>query len=252
MILYFSASCNSKYLANKLGDRLNDEVVDLFAYMREGRHETFISDKPFVLVSPTYSWRVPRFLSAYLSKCNFRGFRDFYVVMDYGDSCGNAYMFIKEDIEKLGLNFRGLYGIRMPENYVMLIDLEADEVNRRIIGESTREIEQISTYIKNKETFPKKKVGLLGKLQSALINPIFFKFIVKDRDFYATDECISCGLCKKVCVLNNISYQNSKPIWNGKCTHCSACISKCPVAAIEYGKKTQGKKAYLLSKIWDK
>ena len=42
----------------------------------------------------------------------------------------------------------------MPENYVMLFDLEADEVNRRIIGESTREIEQISTYIKNKETSP--------------------------------------------------------------------------------------------------
>lgn len=218
MILYFSASCNSKYLANKLGDRLNDEVVDLFAYMREGRHETFISDKPFVLVSPTYSWRVPRFLSVYLSKCNFRG----------------------------------LYGIRMPENYVMLFDLEADEVNRRIIGESTREIEQISTYIKNKETFPKKKVGLLGKLQSALINPIFFKFIVKDRDFYATDKCISCGLCKNVCVLNNISYEKGKPDWNGTCIHCAACISKCPVSAIEYGKKTPGKNRYLLEKLIDK
>lgn len=218
MILYFSATGNSKYLANKLGDRLNDEVVDLFAYMREGRHETFISDKPFVLVSPTYSWRVPRFLSVYLSKCNFRG----------------------------------LYGIRMPENYVMLFDLEADEVNRRIIGESTREIEQISTYIKNKETFPKKKVGLLGKLQSALINPIFFKFIVKDRDFYATDKCISCGLCKNVCVLNNISYEKGKPVWNGTCTHCAACISKCPVSAIEYGKKTPGKNRYLLEKLIDK
>ncbi len=218
MILYFSASCNSKYLANKLGDRLNDEVVDLFAYMREGRHETFISDKPFVLVSPTYSWRVPRFLSVYLSKCNFRG----------------------------------LYGIRMPENYVMLFDLEADEVNRRIIGESTREIEQISTYIKNKETFPKKKVGLLGKLQSALINPIFFKFIVKDRDFYATDKCISCGLCKNVCVLNNISYEKGKPDWNGTCTHCAACISKYPVSAIEYGKKTPGKNRYLLEKLIEK
>lgn len=205
-------------MANKLGDRLNDEVVDLFAYMREGRHETFISDKPFVLVSPTYSWRVPRFLSVYLSKCNFRG----------------------------------LYGIRMPENYVMLFDLEADEVNRRIIGESTREIEQISTYIKNKETFPKKKVGLLGKLQSALINPIFFKFIVKDRDFYATDKCISCGLCKNVCVLNNISYEKGKPDWNGTCTHCAACISKCPVSAIEYGKKTQGKNRYLLERLIDK
>lgn len=251
MILYFSATGNSEYLAKELGDKLNDKVIDLFAHIKEGRAGDFVSGKPFVLLSPTYSWRVPRFLSAYLSKCNFKVSRDFYVVMDYGDSSGNAYKYIKEDIEELGLNFRGLYGIRMPENYVMLFDLEADEVNRRIIGESTREIDKISTYIKKRETFPKKRVGLLGKLQSALINPIFFKFIVKDRDFYATDKCISCGLCEEVCVLNNISYKEGKPVWNGKCTHCSACISKCPVAAIEYGKKTQGKKAYLLSKIWD-
>lgn len=249
MILYFSGTGNSEYLAKKLGKVLDDEVVDLFSYIKEGKTQNFSSGRPFVLVSPTYSWRVPRFLTEYLSTCIFKGNKDFYLVINYGDSYGNAYKYIKEDIQKLGLNFRGIYGIRMPENYVMLFDLEADEVNRRIIGESTREIDKISTYIKNKETLPKKKVGLLGKLQSALINPIFFKFIVKDRDFYATDECISCGLCEKVCVLNNISYRNGKPIWNGKCTHCSACISKCPVAAIEYGKKTQGKDRYLLKKL---
>lgn len=249
MILYFSGTGNSEYLANKLGDELGDEVVDLFSYIKEGKSGEFISEKPFVLVSPTYSWRVPLFLSEYLKKCDFKDSRDFYLVINFGGSCGNAYKYINEDCDKIGLNFRGLYGVRMPENYLMLFDLDSKEVNKKIIHEARAEIDMIGSFIRNKEKFPKEKVNFIGKFQSAVINPIFFKFITKDKKFYATDKCISCGLCEKVCVLNNISYNNSKPVWNGTCIHCVACISKCPVSAIEYGKKTQGKDRYLLSKI---
>lgn len=251
MILYFSGTGNSEYLAKLLAKDLNDDIVDLFSYIKEGRPGFFESDSPFVLVCPTYSWRVPLFLSKYLLTCDFKGSRDFYVLMNYGDSCGNAYDYIKEDLHKLGLNFMGLYGLKMPENYIMLFDLDNPETNKKIIAKAKSNISNIAKYIKNKEEFPKRKVGIVGKFQSAVINPIFFKFITKDKNFYATDKCISCGLCEKVCVLNNISYEDGKPIWNGKCTHCSACISKCPVSAIEYGKKTQGKDPYLLSKILD-
>lgn len=251
MILYFSATGNSEFLAKSLGDELGDEVVDLFSYIKEGRSGVFESDSPFVLVCPTYSWRVPLFLSKYLLTCDFKGSRDFYVVMDYGDSCGNAYYYIKEDLHKLGLNFKGLYGVKMPENYIMLFDIDSKEVNEKIIEEGSKKVGEIASFIRNKEAFPKKNVGLTGKFQSGVINPIFFKFIAKDNKFYATDKCISCGLCEKVCVLNNISYEDGRPVWNGKCTHCAACISKCPVSAIEYGKKTQGKDPYLLSKILD-
>lgn len=249
MILYFSATGNSEFLAKSFGDELGDEVVDLFSYIKEGRSGVFESDSPFVLVCPTYSWRVPLFLSNYLLTCDFKGSRDFYVVMNYGDSCGNAYYYIKEDLHKLGLNFKGLYGVKMPENYIMLFDIDSKEVNKKIIEEGSKKVGEIASFIRNKEAFPKKNVGLTGKFQSGVINPIFFKFIAKDNKFYATDKCISCGLCEKVCVLNNISYEDGRPVWNGKCTHCAACISKCPVSAIEYGKKTQCKDPYLLSKI---
>lgn len=251
MILYFSGTGNSEYLAKKLGKVLDDEVINLFSYIKEEKTKTFSSEKPFVLVSPTYSWRVPRFLTEYLQTCNFNGNKDFYLVINYGDSCGNAYKYIKEDCDKIGLNFRGLYGLKMPENYIMLFDLDGEEANKKIIEKASSQIVEISNYIKNNEDFPQKKVGLVGKFQSAVINPIFFKFITKDKKFYVTDKCISCGLCEKVCVLNNISYEKGKPVWNGTCTHCAACISKCPVAAIEYGKKTQGKERYLLSKIFN-
>ena len=249
MILYFSATGNSEFLAKSLGDELGDEVVDLFSYIKEGRTGVFESTSPFVLVCQTYSWRVPLFLSNYLLTCDFMGSRDFYVVMDYGDSFGNAYEYIKDDLDNLGLNFKGLYGLKMPENYVMLFDLDSPEVNKKIIEASKEDLGKVASYIKDREDFPKKKVGFVGKFQSGVINPIFFKFIAKDKKFYATNKCISCGLCEKVCVLNNITYKEGRPVWNGKCTHCAACISKCPVSAIEYGKKTQGKDPYLLSKI---
>lgn len=249
MILYFSGTGNSEYLAKLLAEDLDDENVDLFSYIKDGKKGEFISEKPFVLVSPTYSWRVPLFLSEYLKKSDFKGSKDFYLVINFGGSCGNAYKYIKDDVYKIGLNFRGLYGVRMPENYLMLFDLDSKEVNKKIIHEARAELDMIGYFIRNNEDFPKEKVGLVGKFQSAVINPIFFKFIVKDKKFYANDKCVSCGICEKVCVLNNISYNEGRPVWHGNCTHCSACISKCPKGAIEYGKKTVGKTRYLLENI---
>ena len=52
MILYFSGTGNSEYLAKELGKALGNEVVDLFSYIKIGKSETFTSDRPFVLVSP--------------------------------------------------------------------------------------------------------------------------------------------------------------------------------------------------------
>lgn len=53
MILYFSGTGNSEYLAKKLGKVLDDEVVDLFSYIKEVKTQNFSSGRPFVLVSPT-------------------------------------------------------------------------------------------------------------------------------------------------------------------------------------------------------
>ena len=67
---------------------------------------------------------------------------------------------------------------------------------------------------------------------------------IKDKPFRVLDTCIGCGLCEKNCVMSNITMQDGRPVWNGNCTHCMACICGCPEAAIEYGKKSVGKPRY--------
>ncbi|WP_408610337.1 EFR1 family ferrodoxin [Lacrimispora sphenoides] len=52
---------------------------------------------------------------------------------------------------------------------------------------------------------------------------------------------LSCGKCAELCPLNNIILTDGKPVWGNHCTHCMACLHRCPTEAIEYKKKTQGK-----------
>ena len=79
---------------------------------------------------------------------------------------------------------------------------------------------------------------------SAVVNPAFYTLFVKDKKFSADGKCTGCGMCAKLCPMNNIALRAGKPEWKGYCTHCMACICSCPAHAIEYGKKSLGKPRY--------
>lgn len=40
--------------------------------------------------------------------------------------------------------------------------------------------------------------------------------------------------------------KDHRPVWGKECTHCMACIVKCPKKAIEYGNKSKGKNRYYI------
>ena len=62
---------------------------------------------------------------------------------------------------------------------------------------------------------------------------------VHAKKFQATNACTSCGKCAVICPLNNIRLTNGTPVWGKNCTHCMACINRCPTQAIEYGNHTK-------------
>ena len=47
MILYFSGTENSEYIANNLRKILVDDAVDLFHFIKNGEKQTFESEKTF-------------------------------------------------------------------------------------------------------------------------------------------------------------------------------------------------------------
>lgn len=54
-----------------------------------------------------------------------------------------------------------------------------------------------------------------------------------EEHFDVTDDCISCGICVKVCPRANWSLGNEKAETIGQCDYCLACIQNCPKKAIQ-------------------
>lgn len=246
MVIYFSGTGNSKYCAKLIASKLDDECVDSFGYIKNQIAGEFVSGKPWVFVAPTYCWRLPHIFEDFIRTANFDGTEDAYFVMTCGVEIGNATASLKELCLTKGFRFKGVLEVVMPENYIAMFDAPEDEEAQRIIKAGTRVAERNVKYIAEGNDFPDVKVGFVDKIKSGPTNPIFYKFFVKDKDFYATDDCIGCGQCVELCVLNNISLKEGKPVWHGNCTHCMACICKCPAEAIEYGKISIGKPRYRL------
>ncbi len=64
--------------------------------------------------------------------------------------------------------------------------------------------------------------------------------LLMDKTYYINENCNSCGICSKVCPVNNIQMKDGKPIWLNNCENCLACYNWCPKKAIEGGVAQKG------------
>lgn len=249
MILYFSGTGNSEYAAKRIGRELNDEVLDLFNKIRSRDCSELHGDRPWVVVAPTYAWRIPRIVQEWLEHTKLSGNSHVYFVLTCGGSIGNAGSYLKKMCTAKKLTFCGCLGIVMPENYIALFSTPGREEALEIIGRAEHAIDEAALLIKNGEMFPQPEPTFKDRMDSGIVNPIFYPVFVHAKKFYATDACIACKKCVAVCPLQNIRLKNGKPVWGKNCTHCMACISRCPREAIEYGKHSKGMPRYVCPKV---
>lgn len=244
MILYFSGTGNSAYAANYIGEIIEDQTLNLFEKIRDNDYTSLQSDRPWVIATPTYCWQIPRILEDWIMKTEFVGSKDIYFVMTCGSDVGNAEKYLQKLCAMKGFNYRGCAEIVMPENYIAMFNAPGKSEAKRVVKVAQRSLKKAAGYIATNSKMPAVKTNLAGKLNSSIVNKIYYPLIVKDKKFYAKDNCTGCGLCVRKCPLSNISMRDAKPKWHGDCTHCMACICYCPEEAIEYGKVSRGKERY--------
>lgn len=248
MILYFSGTGNSAYVAEKLAEQTGDNIVNLHEFIKSHAHEPLHSDKPWVIVVPTYAWQIPHIVSDWLLETELSGSKDAYFVMTCGDSIGNAGKYNQAFCLQKQWNYRGTAKVIMPENYIAMFDAPDLETSKRIISAASRSIRKTGEYILQGGNLPKGKVRFIDKILSGPVNAGFNRYYMKSTKFYVKDTCTRCGLCEKLCPMNNIKAKNVKPVWGKTCTHCMACICHCPAESIEYGKTSVGKVRYTCPK----
>lgn len=61
--------------------------------------------------------------------------------------------------------------------------------------------------------------------------------------FHASNTCIDCGICARLCPANAIQMHNGRPLWiKSQCFACLGCLRGCPTEAITYGIAKQKRK----------
>lgn len=250
MILYFSATGNSEYIAKNIAYLNNDEVVDMSKYLKENKPMDLSSDDPYLVIAPIYISTMPTIIIDLLKKSKLNGNKNIYFIMTCaGSGVSGAAAFLKPLVKKMGMIYRGVEHLSMPQNYLMFFTVKSKEENDIKMDEAISKIPLLAEKIKNNEDFDTSKVGLMHKLSIKPVIWMFDVFFIKPKKFYSTDECIGCSLCANVCPLNNITMEDNKPKWGKNCIHCTACINRCPKHAIEYGKKTLGKNRYVAKRF---
>lgn len=244
MVLYFSASGNSRFIAEEAAESLHDSCVCLNERIKNQNYLEIHSDTPFILVCPIFAWRIPRIVEEYLQRTTLSGNKKVYLLVTTCGSSGNAGNYAEALFLSLNKKWMGWHTFHMPGSYVAFMenpDLErAEEMNCM----AKSQLAELIPFIKREEKLPSPRITLAGKFMSWAANPFFYRFIIGRPGFYATDQCVGCGKCAKVCPLNNIQMIDGAPKWGNTCTHCMACIHQCPKQAVEFRKITVGKNRY--------
>lgn len=244
MILYFSGTGNSAYVAKEIAQELQDELLNINDRIKRNDYSSIQSKKSLVFVLPTYAWRIPRVVENWIKATQFPENMPSYFIMTCGGDIGNAEKYLVGLCRKKKFLFRGVKELVMPENYIALYDAPGTEEAKQIIERAQIPIQESIKIIHQEGCFQKTESTVKDKVKSSVVNHMFYPFVVKANKFKADDKCIGCGKCVTDCSLNNIRLVERKPVWGNRCTHCMACICKCPVEAIEYGHNSVGKQRY--------
>lgn len=246
MILYFTGTGNSRYIAELLGTELQDDVISINSHIKNGKNGDFVSSKPFVIVFPVYLSTAPAILRDFIRRSTFSGNRDAYFIATCASSNGATAHFCKDLCEDMdSLIFRGCAKVQMPQNYIPLFKMTEPEEQQRRFDAAKDTVKKIAELIENSVEIdgavPSEFEYVMTKWVETIYNKMTFT-----KPFKVVGLCSGCGRCAKSCPTNTVDMYEGRPVWNKKtCLHCMACINNCPAKAIEYGRLTKGKERYV-------
>lgn len=147
-----------------------------------------------------------------------------------GDGAGCAARLLK----KYGAKIVGGLHIRMPDSICDVKLLKrSPEQNLKIIRAADRKIEKCAEGIRN-GIYPKDGLFFYDRIAGLLGQRLWYCRKTKNYSdkLKISNACTGCGLCTRVCPMENLILENGKAAAGKRCTMCYRCISLCPAKAI--------------------
>ncbi len=241
MIYYFSGTGNSKLAAKLLAKELDEEARDIAEFFKNPGPVQIRASESLGIIFPVYAWGLPGIVERFLPYLDIASNAFCYAVCTCGDDAGGAVEYLKKRLPIVSG-----YSLQMPNNYIVLYDVDDEQTQRRKLIAAKARIPQIAANIRQKKPVFEVHRGRFPSLKTAIVHPVFRTFAMRSKPFYAEGTCTACGLCARICPTGNIAIMDGKPVWGDACEQCMSCINRCPVRAIQYGGHTKNKGRYYL------
>lgn len=237
VIYYFSGTGNSLYAAKKLHECIVHSELRSIVRSVADRH--FADDAGrVVFVFPLYYLSFPKIVMDFLGRYQVKKGTDVVCVATRGfPPMGGVIGHFRNIMKKKGVEVRRGFYLDMPSNDVILFGLQSKEKQAETLATVDAQINGILKALSGgKKHLEKEPFGLLRfvRHRSAYLN----KLPKAGRNFQVQDSCTACGICVKVCPMENVKLVDGKPRWGAACQLCEACINYCPKHAIQFGKRS--------------
>lgn len=233
LMLYFSGTGNSKYIAKLFSNKTGAQCFSIEAPLDFPK--TILSHDTIAFCYPTYGGCVPRIM------------REF-VANHIQELKGKKLIIFCTQLIFSGDGARAFTNL-LPKDYVEVIYAEHFNMPNNICNApifSIKNGNEINKYLHNAEAkmdivcknIKKGKIikrgfnsfsHLLGKSQSAFWPDIEEK---NKSSVKIHDDCINCGICVEVCPMKNLTLKPSGIEHDDNCIICYRCVNTCPRQAI--------------------
>jgi NAD-dependent dihydropyrimidine dehydrogenase PreA subunit/flavodoxin len=245
MIFYFSGTGNTKWAAEQLALATHESLYYIPDEMGKEKCEyTLQEGERLGFCFPTHGWQPPRIVREFIRKSTFHHTTYIYALTTCGDNMGHAMRIFNNELGKKGLHTDAVFAVVMPESNVCFsfLHLDTPERERQKIAAAKERMKHISEIVVKKEQGVEELVkGAIPYTYTYIIGGYYNKHLINDKPLWVDKEaCIQCGLCQKLCPVNDI--EGTPPTWkhNGSCTNCVACYHHCPKHATHWGKMNRG------------
>ena len=132
MIIWFSGTGNSEWVAEQLASALGERMVSVAEALTAGDdiHFTLHDGERLGFVFPTYSWGPPPVVTEFVEKMQITGTpSSCFMVTTCGDDIGLSVPIMAKALLRRGFTLLSAHSVQMPNNYINMKGFDVDSLS---------------------------------------------------------------------------------------------------------------------------